>query len=394
MALLNIDELTLLASKMESTILREATLGFGSNDLAEMQIDVLTNIEYQSNAVAFQRRNGIARRYRPGKLKTLASIGRFYENPLKVYLAAAKLQDNIQNYRVKEQYSILGTNGEFDPKGLEICQDAMMEIADSFADQVGSNLFFGVGSYEDDADALSLFDGFDTIITNAQAGENPLISAAAGNFKNVTFAIDLATADADDLKAYYLKHVAWYNSLDPRMRRKSFNVYLTREHFAALGAAYAATYAIVNPEATLAPGFTFAGLPNAIFKPNDLMGTGDKMIATVPFNLQYGTDLTSVDENKATLQLWLDNDDRNVINYQIQAAMGARIKQYTPDKFSVTAGSLTPFEFAGYEPNEEEAAYEEAHKTSCPGGAESKWTKGGTSVFEDPDKAPEGDDEP
>lgn len=384
MALLNIDELTLLASKMEPVILREATLGFGSNDLKELEIDVLTNIEYQSNAVAFQRRNGIARRYRPGHLKTLASIGRFYENPLRVFLAAAKLQDNIQNYRAKECYSILGTDGGFDPKGLDLCMDAMMEIADSFADQVGSNLFFGVGSYEDDADALSLFDGFDTIITNASAGENALISADAGNLKNVTFDIDLATADADALKAYYLKHVAWYNSLDPRMRRKNFNVYLTRDHFAALGAAYAATYAIVNPESTLAPGFKFAGLPNAIFKPNDLMGTGDKMIATVPYNLQYGTDLTSVDQNRANLQVWLDNDDRSVVNYQIMAAMGARIKQFTPDKFSVTGGTLTPFELTGYEPNDEEKAYEEAHKTSVAGGADTKWTKDGESVFSDP----------
>lgn len=351
------DQVELLKNQLEKDLLESGTMA-NSQEFANAHIAVQTNLENLSDVMVFDRRGGQARKYRPGKVKTNTVVGGTWENKLEISVSVYKAQDFIENYRAKEGFSILGTNGEYDPKGVEPAEFAMRQMAKALANQVYMNVFHGVASYDDNE--LTMFDGFLAVLAKHTAASR--IAQNKRNLFDIDLSLDIATATGDDLRQLYKKFVFFYNRISPLLRIGGFDVLLTPELFSNLGFAYAATFQSVNPDIVNSPSFKFTQMPMANFIPTDMLGTGDKIIATKPFNLEYATDLSSGDFSAAGIEIWKDNSDRKMLNYQWNMGAGTRIRQVSPDMFCTTTGTLQPHENfdAGYTLTEEELAEEEA----------------------------------
>ena len=72
-----------------------------------------------------------------------------------------------------------------------------------------------------------------------------------------------------------------------------------------------------------------------------IIGKGNRMIATVPENLQFGLDRAS-DWNAVMMSH--DPNDLNVLIFQVQSTVGARILDIAPSKFCVSDGTIEQVE--------------------------------------------------
>ena len=88
-------------------------------------------------------------------------------------------------------------------------------------------------------------------------------------------------------------------------------------------------------------GFSFVGMENIKIVTHGIIGKGNRMIATVPDNLQFGLDRAS-DWNSVMMSH--DPNDLNVLIFQVQSTVGARILDIAPAKFCVSDGTIEQIE--------------------------------------------------
>ena len=102
----------------------------------------------------------------------------------------------------------------------------------------------------------------------------------------------------------------------------------------------------------LNPTFRFFEMPKARFVTNAAMGEGDCLIATLPYNLDFASDMNG----KVTdghIEMDRDQNDFNVLIFQIQTAQGTRIRRISSDVFCVSNGKNTPYGALGGEYTED-----------------------------------------
>lgn len=329
--MLSLEEVQHLTDVLAPDIITSPVL-LNADIFAELGIKVLTGVEYRNSIMVFNRKGGTARAYKAGN-KINSSLGYMEERKLEVHLSWNRYPDNIQNYREKEPFSVLGTNGTYEAPNSEF---AIREIGKAYSEDVMSNLFFGNRALGDD-NALGLYDGFNTLINvEMNAGK---IAESYFNYKEIDPIVEQTAGDeAENFRIFQ----DFYNSWHPRLKAAPLvNVLCSPETKMLIVDGYLQKYTGMQSPDAATDSFRFLGMPNVKLVANPIVGKGARMIATVPGNLEFGCD-TLNDWNKVFVQR--NYDDANEIVYQVQSAQGCRIRQITGDKLCVSSGTNTPLD--------------------------------------------------
>lgn len=329
--MLSLEEVQHLTDVLAPDIITSPVL-LNADIFAELGIKVLTGVEYRNSIMVFNRKGGTARAYKAGN-RINSSLGYMEERKLEVYLSWNRYPDNIQNYREKEPFSVLGTNGTYEAPNSEF---AIREIGKAYSEDIMSNLFFGNRALGDD-NALGLYDGFNTLINvEMNAGK---IAATNYNYKGID-PIEEQTAgdEAENFRIFQ----DFYNAWHPRLKAAPLVLVLcSPETKMLIVDGYLQKYTGMQSPDAATDSFRFLGMPNVKLVANPIVGKGGRMIATVPGNLEFGCD-TLNDWNKVFVQR--NYGDANEIVYQVQSAQGCRIRQITGDKLCVSSGTNTPLD--------------------------------------------------
>lgn len=329
--MLSLEEVQHLTDVLAPDIITSPIL-LNADIFAELGIKVLTGVEYRNSIMVFNRKGGTARAYKAGN-RINSSLGYMEERKLEVHLSWNRYPDNIQNYREKEPFSVLGTNGTYEAPNSEF---AIREIGKAYSEDVMSNLFFGNRALGDD-NALGLYDGFNTLINvEMNAGK---IAAANYNYKEIDPIVEQTAGDeAENFRIFQDFYSAWH----PRLKAAPLVLVLcSPETKMLIVDGYLQKYTGMQSPDAATDSFRFLGMLNVKLVANPIVGKGGRMIATVPNNLEFGCD-TLNDWNKVFVQR--NYDDANEIVYQVQSAQGCRIRQITGDKLCVSSGTNTPLD--------------------------------------------------
>lgn len=91
--------------------------------------------------------------------------------------------------------------------------------------------------------------------------------------------------------------------------------------------------------------FTIPGYRNVTFCPESSFGEGDLMIATVPYNFEYGVD---DEDSRTSVSVRVGSDtDHADISFQVQSIQATRVINVNSDSFCMSNGSLIPSDCAG-----------------------------------------------
>lgn len=311
---------------------------FAPEELDRLGISVISGVQFKNTKVVLARKGGTTRRKKVGE-EVKSSIGYLSERVLTAYLTKNRYWDNRDRY-VESPYQVEGS-AEFSYPFSEMAFEAIMK---SYGEDIFANLFFGDIDNEkvEGKEHLSLYDGFHTLVRHdIDAG---LISEANGNLvKSGT--IDAPT-DTEDFSAW-TNFYAWYRGWSPALKRVPVLVYVSTETGMAISAAYTNKYhgnaTVVTTEDN--GNFKVKELPKVTFVPSDDWGKGDRMMATIPGNLEYG--VNSLDSrSKIVVQEGSDNDSEDII-FQVQSIQGCRVLNILPSVFVINDGSIADITVTG-----------------------------------------------
>lgn len=287
---------------------------------------VTTDVENIDICRIFNRRGLVARPYRVGNVKN-SQLAKIVDNPVQVKPYYVKAEDSIERYREKGPFNVTNGAGE-----AEMTTKNMEEIAGRAAEDVRFNVFFGNianRTLEDTPDnavkvGLSLFDGIYTLI--AKGRTDGTISVANHNL--------IETGDIKDKTAQEVYEILtkFYAGLSPAMKKPEQQVYIyASDEFCRLAIkGYMLTYPQIAPT-VLQAGWKFAEMPNIILATSAAMGQGGQLVATTKENLEFVCDTR---EGAAQVRIAQTNPDLSIIGFQINAAAGTRIRDYSPDVFA------------------------------------------------------------
>lgn len=292
-----------------------------------LYIRVIEDTEFERTQFIFRRKGGEARRYKAGN--TLKStLGFIEENKLVVYPAWARYEQNLQAFREKQPFSILGSNKTYDAPVSEII---IRNIGKQYAGDVLNNLFFG-DIEKGTEDPYGLYNGYWTLINGLI--NNGTISAAKKNLVKCDEMDDVETEDGENYDIF----VRWVESWHPLLRTApSVVVYMSPEQKRRIIHSYFRKFQQLQSQQGGNDQFRLLDMPNIELKANAIIGTGTRMIATVPNNLEFGLDQT---DDWNAVRVDHDQNDFNVLIFQIQSTQGCRILDTSATKFAVSDGNI------------------------------------------------------
>lgn len=291
-----------------------------------LYIHLIEDTEYERTQYIFRRKGGEARRYKPGS--TLKStLGFMEENKLICYQAWARYTENIQKFREKHPFSILGANSTYD---APVSEFLIRNVGKQYAGDVLNNLFFG--DIEKD-DALGLYNGYWTIINGLI--NKGVISEQKMNLVKCEPMDDSEQEEGENYDIF----VRWTEKWHPMLRSaESVVVYMSPERKRQIIHSYFRKFTGLQSQQGGSDSFRLLDMPNIELKADAIIGKGDRMIATVPNNLEFGLDQTN-DWNAVRVDH--DQNDFNVLIFQIQSTQGTRILDTSATKFAVSDGTIT-----------------------------------------------------
>lgn len=332
---IGIDALTHIADQYSPQIIMGASY-FRPEEMDRLHIQVISGLQYKNTATIMARKGGTTRRKVVGT-PVENKIGFLKERVLVAKLTWNRYKDNRDNY-VETPYQVEGSANFSYP----MSEAAFKAITANYGEDLFANLFHGSLANDENGDkgALSLFDGFHTLI--AHDVEDGLISKELGNL--VECEALTAPASATDFAAWTAFEnwqAGWNGSLK---NQEKVIVYCSTKTAVILAKAYAnvwhgnhgVDYVVINGKKTI--NFTVPEYPNVEFAPSDIYGEGDRLIATVPNNLQYGVN-SEDSRSKITVRMGSDEDNEDVI-FQVQSIQGARVLNPLASQFCMSNGSI------------------------------------------------------
>ena len=307
-----------------------------------MKIKVETGIQFQSVKTIMLRKGHTTERKVVGE-ELNNTIGYMVERKCVARLAWNHYVDNKDKY-VELAVVDAADNTKFNYPLSELAMTAALA-------NYGEDLFDCLWHGDDTIDKkdktnpkwyLHLYTGFITYLANDIA--LGLVNAANGNLVTIG-AID-APANKDDADAFN-QFVAfrdkWHSNLQ---NAPEVLVYCTEATGYNIARAYANAnggHMFVNYNAD--GSFKFPEWRNITVVPESSLGIGDKLIASVPFNLEYEVDSLN---SKSFISVREGSDkDHMDITYQVQSIQGTRVLNINASYFCMTTGSLVPKAIAG-----------------------------------------------
>jgi len=292
-------------------------------------INLLPGIQNKDIVSYFERKQGIALPYAVGLTVENKDLGKAIERTLSVEKAYASVKDNINNYKktVVGPDVLLGKNKTKEhPWQLLMLQN----IVKTFGEDLLDALFPGERD-TDDQSPLGCFDGFDTIIdADITSG---LISTGKGN--RVSTGAIASPADESDVDAFNLLLLFW-RSAHPQLRMADSILLVPY----GIGDSYDSAHfnkfrmkpSVDSYGASILEG---SGGKCRIVR-SSIMGTGQRIILTVPGNFDFGMNTTGDDE---FVQVRTPYTDPNEIQFWIQGDYGCRIRSVHEKVFQINDGT-------------------------------------------------------
>lgn len=306
---------------------------FAPEELDRLGISVISGVQFKNTKVVLARKGGTTRRKIVGKMKD-STIGYLQERVLTAHLSVYRAHDNRDRY-IETPYQVEGS-AEFSYPFSEMAFEAIVK---TYGDDVFSNLFFGNAEWAEDENEdkarLGLYDGFHTLIRHDIEAGN--ISKENGNLVECQ-TLDAPT-DTEDFSAW-TNFYAWYRGWNPALKRVQTIVYLSVETAMAITMAYTNKYHGNASVVAYEPNgnFKLMELPKVTFAPSDDWGKGERMVATIPGNFEYG--VNSLDSrSKIAVREGSDSDTEDIV-WQVQSIQGCRITNILPTAFVVNNASV------------------------------------------------------
>lgn len=310
-----------------------------------MKIKVSTGLRFKDVQNVMVRKGHTTQRKVVGQVKK-NTAGYLEERVMTGYLSVNMYIDNKDNYIETPVTSPDPDNVTY---SYPLSELAMLAAVRNYGEDVFDCLWHGDDEIEYDEDDtngtnyLRLYCGLVTYVRRDVASRR--VSKENGNFADCD-AIEEPT-DPQDI-------TAWNNFKAWRMKWKStlrnapeVLIYCTEETGSAIAAAYGNSKnnnsgVIYNEEDMT---FKIPGWKNITFCPESSFGVGDLLIATTPYNFEYGVD-TQNSRNSVSVRVGSD-DDHADISFQIQSIQGTRVINVNASNFCMSNGNLTPSDVAG-----------------------------------------------
>ena len=307
-----------------------------------MKIKIETGVQYQSTKTVLLRKGHTTQKKVVGE-KIENTVGFMIERKCITSLAVNRYKDNKDKYR---ELAIVdaGDNTKFNYPLAEI---AMKAAIANYGEDIFDTLWHGDETIDSKDKTqenwyLHIMDGWITNLNKDVA--KGYISKDFNNFVEIN-TIDMPVGK-DDTAAYdeFVKfRTGWHQNLK---NAPEVLVYCSEETGAAIARGYKNANGGFDKVRYLENDtYKFAEWSNIIMVPESSFGTGDKMIATVPYNFEYCVD--SMDSrNGIFIQEGSDNDALDIF-FQVQSVQGTRVLNISSSYFCMSNGSLAPNDLAG-----------------------------------------------
>lgn len=309
-------------------------------DLFErLKIKIVSGVQFKHIKYVMNRKGHTTVRKVVGE-KVNSQVGYLEERELVAYLSWNHYTDNKDNY-IETPVVDVDDSASF---SYPLSELAFKAATAQYGEDVFDCLWNGDASISGEADNkyLRLYDGFLTYLNHDI--ESGRISKALGNL--VTVDAISAPTDAEDISAwntFKAFRTKWHQNLK---NAPEVLVYMNEETAEAVADAYSNAKGNHKEVIRLENGnYKFPEFRNVEVASDDSMGTGCKMLATVPFNFEYGVN-TEDSRTKVTVREGSDND-HNDITYQVQSVQGTRVVNVNPTSFCMTDAAMTPVSMAG-----------------------------------------------
>ena len=331
---IGVDNMTVIANRVNTQVIMGPAYA-RPEEMDRLKILITSGIQYKDTKYVMNRKGGTTRRKVVGE-PIANKAGYLDERPLVTQLCWNMYYDNKDNYRETPFPTEDGVSFTYPLSEL-----AMEAVLMNYAEDLYLNLWWGSVENDRKTNPRSLYDGFHTLrLQDIDAGR---ISTARGNLITVDV-IDFNTPENllksfDVFEDFYIK---W----NPALRSVPVMLYCSDKLSTALQASYAHRF---NGNSKVTPDLGKDGMPNGnwhvteyprvTFAPSSEYGNGTKMIATVPFNFEYGVD-SEDSRNEVSVRVGSD-DDHNNISFQVQSVSGCRIINPNPNAYVESTGTLT-----------------------------------------------------
>lgn len=308
-----------------------------SEELGKLGIALIPNVQYKDIRTYFERSGGIMAPYSAGTLNN-SNLGKAIEAVLEVQDAYASVKDNIRSYKTTKigPDQLLGKN----TSKVHPWQKTMLwAIVSTFGEDLGDCLFGGTRNASGTT-PKDLFNGFDTLLTTQVSAGN--ITVGKGN-KYATGAIT-APSDATDTDAFDQLR-ALYASAHPAMKRVNTIMMVNYDVHEAFQQAHFNKFKyapkVDEYERTVLEGT--GGKCKIV--PSSFMGTGDRVILTIPGNFDFGMDSM---KDQQFVQVRAPYEDPNYVQFWIQGSYGVRINSINKKTLIINDGTpIHTTSFAG-----------------------------------------------
>ena len=329
MAFIGIDNLTHVKDKLQANIIMGPAY-YSADELKRMGVKVITGIEFKETATIFNRKGGTARRKVVGQPQS-SNLGYLSERVLEAHIVWDFYRANEDDFQEKPvQLEINGSAAFHFPKA----EDFINQIGIAFNDNIFPCLWHGdEGSSKPE---MQLFNGWHALLSKDIA--DGVVSAAAGNLITMSA---LAPVSKEGDTASWDAFVAWYNQWHPALKRREVLVYMSVAYGNYIADAYEQKHRSHEavqylPDAN--GNFKVREYPKLTFCPSDDYGTGTRVIATIPGNLELGVN-SEGDQSFVSVRHGSDNDHKD-ISFQIQGIFGCRILRIEAPFFVTNGGVI------------------------------------------------------
>ncbi|MDD3037904.1 hypothetical protein [Bacteroides sp.] len=307
-----------------------------------MKILVSTGLQFKDVKTIMNRKGHTTVRKVVGK-PVNNTIGYLEERKMVGHLAMNHYLDNKDNYN--ELAIVDGVDNV--NYTYPLSEIAFQAAVANYGEDIFDNLWHGDDTIPDDKTNpkwhLRLYTGFITYLRQDIAMSR--ISKANKNYVEVeTIGKPIDEKDPTPFNIFQNFRMGWSQNL---RNAPEVMLYCTEETGEAIADGYGNSKGnnksvIYNEEAGT---FTIPGYRNVTFCPEASFGTGDLMIATVPYNFEYGVD-DKDSRTSVSVRVGSDNDHTD-ISFQVQSIQATRVINVNSDSFCMSNGSLIPNDCAG-----------------------------------------------
>ncbi len=261
-----------------------------------------------------------------------SELGKILERALEVKPCVNAMKDHIMNYVSKNVISNTGEPINNQTKKHPLERMILENVVRTQSEDMLMALFAGERD-ESDLSPLGMFDGIDTLINADISAGN--ISAAKGNYIDLPATPFAAPSDEDDASAF-TNFITFIRSLNPYLRKNAM-VYVPA------ACLFNIKDALGNKKKTFLENQIFVqyvrdltNSPALQIVSHEAMGTGDRIIAQIPKNMDLGL---STQSDIQFVQVRAPWEDPNLVQFWSQWSAGFRINSVHQKTFAVSDGT-------------------------------------------------------